>query len=35
MNGAGAVAKFFRAEQPIKLGLFMVVPRENDAFGEY
>ena len=33
MTAAGAVRKFFRAEQPMKLGLFMIVPRENDAFG--
>ena len=31
----GAVISVFRAEQPIKMGLFIIVPRENDAFGEY
>ena len=35
MTAAGAVIKFFRAEQPIKLGLFIIVPRENDAFGDH
>ena len=33
MTAAGAVNEFFRAEQPIKMGLFMIVPRKNDAFG--
>ena len=33
MTAAGAVTQFFRAEQPIKMGLFMIVPRKNDAFG--
>ena len=32
-TAARAVKEFFRAEQPIKLGLFIIVPRENDTFG--
>ena len=28
MTAAGTVTRFFRAEQPIKMGLFMIVPRK-------
>ena len=33
VRAVGAVTIIFRAEQPIKLSLFIIVPRENDAFG--